>query len=143
MVYVVQEQEQDDQGGSRHIYYCKAHNESFTECVLSYIVSMKVCDETDLWLSVFDKEYAEIIGSTAQDLKELRVHNEEEFKNKLANIINLRVELSVKATVSDDGQGPRPKYIVTEVSKINHAKVTKALLQDLELMLGGEKRGGG
>ena len=118
------------------MYHCNACNQSFQNCVLRYIVSMKVCDETDgLWLSVFDKEFAEIIGSSAQDLKELQVHNEEECKDKLTNILNLRFEFAVKATLSDNGQGPRPKYAVMGVSKIDHGKVTKALLQDLEMML--------
>ena len=118
------------------MYHCDSCNQSFQNCIFRYIVSMKVCDETDgLWLSIFDKEFTDIVGCTAQDLKEVQDRNEEEFKDKVSNVLNLRFEFAVKATVGDNGMGPRVKYSAMGVSQIDHRKVTKALLQDLETML--------
>jgi hypothetical protein len=50
-------------------------------------------------------------------------------------VFNLRFEFAVKATVTDNGMAPRTKYVAMGVSQIDHRKVTKVLLQDLETML--------
>ena len=118
------------------MFHCDACNQSFQNCIYRYIVTLKVCDETGgLWMNVFDKDFADIVGITAQDLKEIHDRNEEEFKDKVNNVVNLRYEWAVKATVTDNGQGPRVKYGALGAAPIDQKKVTRILLQELEAML--------
>lgn len=118
------------------VYRCDACAETAEFCVYRYVVSMKICDETDgIWVSAFDEKFTEIIGITANDLKRIQDESEEDYKEKVAACLNQRLEFVIRASMQEGGQGLRPKFAIQAVNPVDHHRLIKTLLSDLAVMM--------
>ena len=118
------------------MFRCDACGESSVTCVYRYVVSMKICDETDgVWVSAFDEKFTEIIGVTADDLKQIQDKSEDEYKEKVALCLNQRLEFVIRASMQDGGPGLRPKFGIIAVNPVDPRRLIKGLLSDLSVMM--------
>jgi replication factor A1 len=118
------------------IYRCDTCAETAESCVYRYIVSMKICDETDgIWVSAFDEKFTEIIGITANDLKRIQDESAEDYKEKVAMCLNQRLEFVIRATMQEGGGALRPKFAIQAVNQVDHRRLIKTLLSDLAVMM--------
>ncbi|CAN1312162.1 Replication protein A 70 kDa DNA-binding subunit B [Linum perenne] len=123
----------DGMGGG---YWCEGCQKNDSECSLRYILALKVTDASgEGWVSAFNDEAEKILGSSADELNQLRSQDDTSSYNSKLKAATWNPHLfRVSVTQNEYNHEKRQRITVKAVSSIDFAAESKFLLEEISKM---------
>ncbi|CAN1795936.1 Replication protein A 70 kDa DNA-binding subunit B, partial [Linum perenne] len=124
----------DGMGGG---YWCEGCQKNDSECSLRYILALKVTDASgEGWVSAFNDEAEKILGSSADELNQLRSQQDDtsSYNSKLKAATWNPHLFRVSVTQNEYNHEKRQRITVKAVSSIDFAAESKFLLEEISKM---------
>ncbi|CAN1795937.1 Replication protein A 70 kDa DNA-binding subunit B, partial [Linum perenne] len=128
----------DGMGGG---YWCEGCQKNDSECSLRYILALKVTDASgEGWVSAFNDEAEKILGSSADELNQLRSQvwhpndDTSSYNSKLKAATWNPHLFRVSVTQNEYNHEKRQRITVKAVSSIDFAAESKFLLEEISKM---------
>ena len=114
-------------------YRCERCNYTYDKCNYRYMISVHVGDFTgQIWVTLFDEVGRNLLGMSAQQLKEMGDENAQDLQNLVKGLISQELQLKVKVTESTYNGETKVKYNCLGIAQIDIESETKKMLEIIE-----------
>ncbi|CAN0876938.1 Replication protein A 70 kDa DNA-binding subunit B [Linum grandiflorum] len=121
-------------------YWCEGCQKNESECSLRYILALKVTEASgEGWISAFNDEAELILGSSADELDQLRSQDDgSSYQSKLKAATWNPHLFRVSVTQNEYNHEKRQRVTVKAVSSVDFAAESKFLLEEISKMTGSQ-----
>lgn len=111
-------------------YRCDKCNESFDQCFYRYILSIRLHDHSDaIWATAFDDAAYALLKMTANELKEIRDTDNEQFDKIINNVGGKMFDGIIKVR---SGENNKPRMALNNVEIHNPKKAMEMYIKDID-----------
>ncbi|VFQ74982.1 unnamed protein product [Cuscuta campestris] len=117
-------------------YWCESCQKNDDECVLRYIMVMKVSDASgEAWMSVFNDQAEQILHHTANELDRMKSQDgESAYMEKLKEATWVSYIFQVSVAVQEYNSEKKQRITVRGVAPVDYAEESKYLFEEMAKM---------
>lgn len=122
-----------EDGSEYHCYGCGGHFSSYD---LRYMVQLKLTDDTDvLWVRGFNDVAEQLLGVTANSLRNLFDSSYEEFDRLVGSIVYTNFEGLIRVNAIQREARQIVGFTLVRVYPVDHMRIARSLVNDLEQII--------